>query len=60
MRLIEVDEDVGRIAQYMEETMPAPKLYHVAKALADMANLIWLRHVDPREEFHPFGLRGKG
>lgn len=57
MRLIEVDEDVGKIARHMEDTMIAPKLYHVAKALAQLADLVWAHHVDPREKFRAFNLR---
>jgi hypothetical protein len=59
MRIVEVDEDVGRVAQYMEETTQGQKLYHVAKALSQLAELLWTRHVNPREEFHAFRLRDK-
>lgn len=53
MRIIEVDEDVGRLAQHMEDTVQATKLYDVAKALSQLAELIWLRHHDPTKQFHP-------
>lgn len=57
MRTIQVDEDVGKIARYMEESLDSKNLYRVAKALSQLADLIWLRHHDPRDDFHPFGLR---
>jgi hypothetical protein len=59
MKIIEVDEDVGKIAQYMEDNLPATHLYRVAKALSQVADLIWLHHHDSRERFHAFGLLDK-
>jgi hypothetical protein len=57
MRSIEIDEEVGRVAQFMEENVNGEHLYRVAKALAQLADLVWLRHHDSRAQFHPFGLR---
>jgi hypothetical protein len=57
MPIIEIDNDVGKVAQYIEENLNGEHLYRVAKALAQLADLVWLRHHDPNTVFHPFGLR---
>jgi len=54
MRLT-VDDDVGRIAEYMERTIPGDKLKNVARALVQLGELVW-RDESDRSRFSAFGI----
>lgn len=58
MRL-QVDEDVTKVANFMQGNMPARKLYLVALAVAKLAPLIWEEYSDSKN-FCAFSLKGSG
>jgi hypothetical protein len=54
-----LDDDVGKVAEFMERNLPARKLQAVADALAQLADLIWARHANARD-FRAFDVEREG
>jgi hypothetical protein len=51
---VKMDEDVRRVAQFMQRNMQAAKLVNVAKALALLAPALWGQH--QQDEVQPLCL----
>jgi hypothetical protein len=50
---IKMDADLAAVASFMQATLPAAKLVHVAQAIGELAPLLWRRYgsepIDPLE-----------
>jgi hypothetical protein len=51
--MVQIDDDVGRVLSFMQETLPADRLVPVASAVAGLAPALW-GHFQASEVRTPF------